>query len=87
VSHALTVGVGSSCPRTLLKASVVLRRRAVDSVGSAPAWGGAWASASKKRSTRLGTAAWAAVDGCSGMGQCTGVGVEEEERGERLARG
>jgi hypothetical protein len=23
------------------------------------------------------------VDGCSGMGQCTGLGVEEEERGAR----
>ena len=24
-----------------------------------------------------------AVDGCSGMGRCTSVGVEEEERGAR----
>ena len=47
----------------------------------APAWGGARASASKKRSAGLGTAAWGSVDGSSGVGQCTGVGVEEEERG------
>ena len=66
---------------------MVLRHRAVDGVGSAPAWGGARASALKKRSAGLGTAARGAVDGCSGVGRCTGVGVEEEERGERLARG
>jgi hypothetical protein len=83
VSHALTVGVGKQLPRALLKASVVLWRRAVDGVGSAPAWGGAQASASKKRSVGLGTVAWGAVDGCSGMGRCTGLGVEEEERGAR----
>ena len=65
----------------LLKASAVLRRRAVDGVGSAPAWGGARASASKKRSAGLGMAARGAVDGCSDMGQCTGIGVEEKERG------
>ena len=62
---------------------MVLRRRAVDGVGSAPAWGGARASTSKKRSTGLGMAAWGAVDGCSGVGRCTGLGVEEEERGAR----
>ena len=67
----------------LLKASAVLRRRAVDGVGSAPAWGGARASALKKRSAGLGTVARGAVDGCSSVGQCTGVGVEEEERGAR----
>ena len=65
----------------------MLRRGAVDGVGSALAWGGARASASKKRSAGLGTAAQGAVDSCSGMGRCTGVGVEEEERGERLAQG
>jgi len=65
----------------------MLQRGAVDGGGSALAWGGAWASASKKRSAGLGTAARGAVDGCSGVGRCTGVGVEEEERGERLARG
>ena len=59
----------------------VLRLGAVDGVGSAPAWGGARASASKKRSAWLGTATRGPVDGCSGVGQCTGVGIEEEERG------
>ena len=49
----------------------------------APAWGDARASASKKRSAGLGTAALGAVDGCSSMGRCTGVNVEEEERGAR----
>ena len=62
-------------------ASAVLRRGTVDGVGSAPAWGGARASASKKRSAGLGTAVRGAVDGCSGVGRCTGVGVEEEECG------
>ena len=58
----------------------MLQHGAVDDVGSAPAWGGARASASKKRSAGLGTVARGAVDGCSGMGRCTGIGVEEEER-------
>ena len=49
-------------------------------VGSAPTWGGARASASKKRSVWLGTAARGLVDECSGVRRCTGVGVEEEER-------
>ena len=61
----------------------MLRRWAVDGVGSAPAWGGAWASASKKRSMGLGTAARGAVDGCSSVGRCTSLGVKEEERGAR----
>ena len=65
----------------LLKASAVLRRWVVDGVGSAPMWGGARASASKKRGAGLGMAARGAVDGCSGVGRCTGVGVEEEECG------
>ena len=73
-------GWESSCPHALLKASAVLRRGAVDGMGSAPAWGGARASASKKRGVGLGTVARGAVDRCSGMGRCTGVGVEEEER-------
>ena len=60
---------------------MVLRCRAVDGVGSAPAWGGARASTSKKRSAGLGTAGRGAVDGCSGIGRCIGIGVEEEERG------
>ena len=59
----------------------MLRHRVVDGVGSAPAWGGARASASKKRSTGLGTAARGAVDGCSDVGRCMGVDVEEEECG------
>ena len=71
----------------LLKASTVLRRLAVDGVGSAPAWGGAGVSASKKRSVGLGTVARGRVDGCSGVGRCMGVGVEEEECGERMAWG
>ena len=74
-------GGGKAAVRALLKASVVLRRGAVDDVGSAPAWGGARASTSKKRSAWLGTATRGPVDGCSGVGQCTGVGIEEEERG------
>ena len=76
-------GWESSYPCALLKASAVLRCRAVDGVGSASAWGGARASASKKRSTGLGTVARGAVDGCSGVGKCTGLGVEEEECGAR----
>ena len=56
-------------------------------VGSAPAWDSAHASASKKRSAWLGTVAWGPVNGCSGVGRCTGIGVEEEERRERLAWG
>ena len=76
------MGVGKQLS-TLLKASAVLRRGAVDGVGSAPAWGGAWASASNKRSDGLGTAARGAVDGCSGVGRCMGVDVEEDERGAR----
>ena len=59
----------------------MLRRRAVDGLGSALAWGGARVSASKKRSAGLGTAARGTVDGCSNVGQCMGLGVEEEERG------
>ena len=43
-------------------------------------WGSARASASKKRSAGLGTVARGAVDRCSGVGRCIGVGVEEEER-------
>ena len=39
----------------------------------------------EERGARNGSAG--AVDGCSGVGRCTGIGVEEEERGERLARG
>ena len=74
-------GGGKVAIRALLKASAVLRHRAVDGVGSAPAWGGARASASKKRSAGMGTAARGALDGCSGVGRCMGVGVEEEERG------
>ena len=62
---------------------MVLQRLAVDGVGSALAWGGAWALASKKRSAGLGTTARGAVDGCSGVGRCMGLGVEEEERGAR----
>ena len=41
----------------------------------APAWGGAWASASKKRSAGLGTAAWGMVDGCAGNGGARRRGV------------
>ena len=48
-------GGGKAAVRVLLKASTVLRCGVVDSVGSAPGWGGARASASKKRSTGLGT--------------------------------
>ena len=55
MSHALTVGVGNAAVRELLKASAVLRRGAVNGVGSAPAWGSERASASKKRSAGLGT--------------------------------
>ena len=62
---------------------MVLRRRAVDGVGSAPACGGARASVSKNKSAGLGTVARGAVDGCADVGQCTGLGVEEEERGAR----
>ena len=80
-------GGGKAVVHMLLKASAVLWRRAVDGVGSAPTWGGARASASKNRSAGLGMAARGAVDGCFGVGRCTGVDVEEEERGERLARG
>ena len=72
-----------NCPCVLLKASTVLWRLAVDGVGSALVWGDARASASKKRSTGLGTAARGAVDGCSGVGRRTGLGVEEEEHGAR----
>ena len=61
----------------------MLRCLAVDDVGSALVWGAARTSASKKRSAGLGTAARGEVDGCSGMGRCTGVGVEEEEHGAR----
>ena len=74
-------GGGKAAVRALLKASAGLRCLTVDGVGSAPAWGGARASASKNRSARLGTAARGAVDGCFGVGRCTGVGVEEEECG------
>ncbi|XP_066354373.1 uncharacterized protein [Miscanthus floridulus] len=71
----------SGYPCALLKASTVLRCWAVDGVGSAPVWGGARASASKKRSAGLETAVRGVVDGCSGVGQCIGFGIEEEERG------
>ena len=77
-------GGGKAAVRVLLKASAVLRRLAVDGVGSAPAWGGAWAPASEKRSAWLGTAARGMVDGCSGMGRCTGVGIKEEETSSLL---
>ena len=80
-------GGGKAAVRVLLKASAMLQRGAVDGVGSALAWGGARASALKKRSAWLGTATRRLVDGCSGVGRCTGVSVEEEEHGERLARG
>ena len=76
-------GGGKAAVHALLKALVVLRRGAVDGMGSAPAWGGARASTSKKRSVGLGTVVRGAVDGCSGMGRCTGLGVEEEEHGAR----
>ena len=48
-------GGGKGAVHALLKASVVLRRGVVDGVGSAPVWGGARASVSKKRSAGLGT--------------------------------
>ena len=48
-------GGGKAAVHALLKASAVLQRGAVDGVGSAPAWGGARVSASKKRSAGLGT--------------------------------
>ena len=92
MSHALTVGVGKQlsahAPEGLGGAPVSGggRRGECSGVGRwtvALAWGGAWASASKKRSAGLGTAARGAVDGCSGVGRCTGVGVEEEEHGAR----
>ena len=75
------MGAGNAAVHALLKASVVLLHGAVDDVGSASAWGGARASTSKKRSVGLGTAAQGVVDGCFDMGQCTGIGVEEKERG------
>ena len=63
------------------------KKRSMGAVDGCSGVGGARASASKKRSAGLGTAARGAVDGCSGMGRCMGIGVEEEEHGERLARG
>ena len=62
---------------------MVLRHRAVDDMGSAPAWGGARAAASKKRSAGLGTAALAAEDGCVGNGGARRRGVVLCRRGGR----